>query len=99
VFDVAGKKQLGLSKLEDGERLMTRQSTGECLVFSSGKGSGEFRSLDLKTGNRKTLRTLTPPIPDASARFRNVRCSASGNYYAYRFSTMGVSQLLLAKGL
>ncbi len=99
IFDAKGKKVLHAVKLEDTERFMAWKEGDSCLIFSSAKGAAEFRSLDLPSGKRTSLRAVAPPIPDVSARFRNVKSSLDGSFYIYRYNAMGASQLLVAKGL
>jgi len=98
LMNAATHKQELRTQLEDGERLMALQKDSQCLTFTSSKGVAEFRTLDLKTGQRWAAATIVPPFPSTTARFRNIRCSASGAYYGYRYSSSGVSQLMIASG-
>jgi hypothetical protein len=98
LVDIAAKKQINRTPLEDSERLMAWQQEGSCLIFTSSKGSAEFRRLDPKTGRRSLVGSPTPPFPSTAARFRNVRCSSDGAFYAYRYTATGLSQLMIGKG-
>jgi len=96
--DLATSKQELRVSLEDTERLMAWQKDGGYLLFSSSKGAAEFRSLDPKNGQRRVQVAPAPPFPSTAARFRNVRCSSDGAFYAYRYASAGISQLLIGKG-
>ncbi|MBL0210422.1 MAG: serine/threonine-protein kinase [Holophagaceae bacterium] len=98
VLNLETKKQEARTRLQDGERLLAWQKEGSCLVFHSSKGRAEFRALDPKTGQRRALFAPTPHYSNATARFRNLHCSADGAYYAYRHATAGLSQLMIGKG-
>ncbi len=74
------------------------QASEGFLVFAPVGGKGELRRVDPK-GKRSVLRTLEPPLTNASGRFRSIRVSADGTYYTYRYSATGISQLVLGKGL
>lgn len=98
VLDSLSGKELGRVPADKSERMMGWQPSRGFLVFAAVDGKGELRRVDPK-GQRTILHTLEPPLANASGRFRNIRGSADGAYYTYRYSTTGISQLVLGKGL
>lgn len=93
------QKQEQRTPMEDTERLMAWGGGSSVLTFRTLKGSGEFHNLDLKSGTSRVLAVTTPPYPNTSARFRNLRCGVDGSYYTYRYTTTGLSRLVVAKGM
>jgi len=96
-LDLASRKELGRVAAEDGERLAGWRGNA-FMTFLASKGKGEFGLLDLK-GQRRLLRVLEPPFFSASGRFRNYKISEDGAFFAYRYTTTGISQLMVGKGL
>ncbi len=97
-LDSASGKEFGRVDADQTERLLGWSSDNGFLTFATVDGNGVFQRVDLK-GTRRTLRTLEPPMANASGRFRTIRASSDGTYYAYRYSVTGISQLVLGKGL
>jgi serine/threonine protein kinase len=83
---------------DPSERMMEWGPGEGFLAFAAGAGKGEIQRVDPK-GQRRPLLTLQPPTASDSGRFRNVRVSGNGQFYAYRYSATGISQLVLGKGL
>jgi hypothetical protein len=96
-MDLEARKELSRLQAEDAERLAGWRGNA-FLTFLAKKGKGEFRLVDSR-GQRQTLQVLEPPFSSASGRFRNYKVSGDGAFYVYRYTTTGLSQLMVGKGL